>query len=82
MPHIETYQTRDLPLAAFLLYNEYELLGSATTSRPGSNMIVFLDRPDRIELIKDFEAGAVVEASKYAKCIHRIGKAVRQPVEG
>lgn len=82
MPNIETYQTRDLPLAAFLLYNEMELLGSATTSRPGSNMIVFLDRPDRIELIKDFESGALVDAKRYAKCIHKVGKAVRQPVEG
>lgn len=82
MPKIDTYQTRDLPLAAFLLYNDVELLGSATTSRPGSNMIVFLNRPDIEDLIKAFEAGAVVEASKYAKCIHRIGKAVRQPVEG
>ena len=81
MPNIETYQTRDLPLAAFLLYNEMELLGSATTSRPGSNMIVLLDRPDREQLIKDFEDGALVDAKRYAKCIHKVAKIVKQPVE-
>ena len=52
---IETYQTRDLPLAAFLVYNQMEMLGSATTSKPGSNMIVFIDRPDRPDLIKAFD---------------------------
>jgi hypothetical protein len=82
MPNIETFQTRDLPLAAYLLYCGLELLGSATTSKPGSNMIVFLDRPDREELIKDFESGGQVEAKAYAKCIHKIGKTVRKPVEG
>ena len=81
MPSLDTFQTRDLPLAAFLVYSGLELLGSATTSRPGSNMIVFLDRPDREELISQFESGAQVEAKKYSKCIHKVGRAVRQPVE-
>mgnify|MGYP003344985301 FL=1 len=81
MPKVQTYQTRDLPLAAFLLYNELELLGSATTDKPGSNMIVFLFKADIDELIKQFEDGAEVEARRYARCIHRVGKAVRQPVE-
>ena len=81
MTNVVTFQTRDLPLAAFLLYNDMELLGSATTSRPGSNMIVFLDRDDREDLAKAFEFGAQVDAKKYAKCIHKIAKAVKQPVE-
>ena len=81
MTNVVTFQTRDLPLAAFLLYNKLELLGSATTSKPGSNMIVFLDRPDREDLSKAFELGAEVDAKQYAKCIHQVGKAVRKPVE-
>jgi len=81
MTNVVTFQTRDLPLAAFLLYSGMELLGSATTSKPGSNMIVFLDRIDREDLIKAFEFGAQVDAKKYAKCIHKIAKAVKQPVE-
>lgn len=78
---VVTYQTRDLPQAAFLLYNELELLGSATTDRPGSNMIVFIDRKDREDLIQSFEDGAKVNAKQYAKCIHEVGRAVRKPVE-
>ena len=78
---IETYQTRDLLLAAFLVYNQMEMLGSATTSKPGSNMIVFIDRPDRPDLIKAFDNDAEVPAKIYAKCIHQVGKAVRKPVE-
>jgi len=81
MTNVVTFQTRDLPLAAFLLYSGMELLGSATTSKPGSNMIVFLDRIDREDLAKAFEFGAQVDAKKYAKCIHKIAKAVKQPVE-
>ena len=78
---IETYQTRDLPLAAFLVYNQMEMLGSATTSKPGSNMIVFIDRPDRPDLIKAFDNDVEVPAKIYAKCIHQVGRAVRKPVE-
>lgn len=78
---VDTFQTRDLPLAAFLVYNEMELLGSATTDRPGSNMIVFIDRPDRPDLIKAFDNDAEVPAKIYAKCIHQVGRAVRKPVE-
>jgi len=81
MTNVVTFQTRDLPLAAFLLYNDMELLGSATTSKPGSNMIVFIDRDDREKLVNAFEFNAHVSAKKYAKCIHKIGKAVKQPVE-
>lgn len=81
MTKVNTYQTRDLPLAAYLLYNKMELLGSATTSKPGSNMIVFLEHKNREQLIQEFEAGATVNAKEYAKCIHKVGKAVRQPVE-
>jgi hypothetical protein len=81
MTNVVTFQTRDLPLAAFLLYNKMELLGSATTSKPGSNMIVFLDRDDREDLTKAFQLGAEVDAKQFAKCIHQVGKAVRKPVE-
>ena len=81
MTNVQTFQTRDLPLAAFLLYNEMELLGSATTSKPGSNMIVFIDKLEREDLVKAFSLGAQVDAKQYAKCIHKIAKAVKQPVE-
>lgn len=79
---MKPYKTSDLGIAAYLLSQGMELLGTVESGEKGRLFFVFEDTDERDSKLEDWTSGKdQVSASHYFRCLRLCKKKLQEPVD-